>query len=90
MSSWHTWNVLVKRAGIGGPSTSRHEIDTVHLMDANSQTLACNYLPVIYTFRLLMSFIGLLRGMGVNLLIAFNFYGLSARVYEVNLAEGGR
>ena len=80
MYSWHTWNVLVKRAGIGGPSTSRHEIDTVHLMDANSQTLACNYLPVVYAFRLLMSFVGLLQEIGVNLLMAFNFYGAPAKL----------
>ena len=80
MCSWHTWNVLVKRAGIGGPSTSRHEIDTVHLMDANSQTLTCNYLPVVYAFRLLMSFVGLLQEIGVNLLMAFNFYGAPAKL----------
>ena len=89
MSSWHTWNILVKRAGIGGPSTSRHEIDTVCLMDANSRALACNCLPVVHAFRLLMSFVGLLQEIGVNLLMAFNFYGASAKLQEVNIAERG-
>ena len=80
MSSWHTWNILAKRAGSGGPSTSRCEIDAVRLMHANSQTLPCSYLPLVYIFWLLMSFTGLLRGMGVNLLIAFNFYGALSNV----------
>ena len=82
MSSWHTWNILVKRAGIRRPLTSRHEIDTVRFMDANSRTLTCNYLPVVYAFWLLMSFIGLPRGMGVNLLIEFNFYGPSKQCWR--------
>ena len=90
MSSWHTWNVLVKLAGIGGTSNRRHEIDAIRLMHANSQTLPCTYLPVVYNFRLLMSFIGLLRTIGVNLLIAFFFMGPSSKLLEVNLAEGGR
>ena len=80
MSSWHIWNILVKRAGTGGPSTSRCEIDTVRLMHANSQTLPCSYLPLIYIFWLLMSFIGLLREMVVSLLIAFNFYGAFIKI----------
>ena len=80
MSSWHTWNILVKRAGTGGPSTSRCEIDTVRPMHANSRTLPCSYFPSIYIFWLLMSFIGLLRGVGVNLLIAFNFYGALSKI----------
>ena len=37
-----------------------------------------------------MSFIGLLRAMGVNLLAAFNFYGAFIKLPEVNLAEAGR
>ena len=74
MSSWHTWNILVKLAGIGGTSNRRHDIDTIRPMHANSKTLPCSYLPVVYIFRLLMSFIGLLQLMGVDLLIAFNFY----------------
>ena len=75
MSYWHTWNILVKRAGTGGSSTSRCEIDTIRPMHANSRTLPCIYLPLAYIFWLLMSFIGLLRMMGINLLIAFKFYG---------------
>ena len=75
MSSWHTWNILVKRAGSGGPSNSRCEIDTIRLMHTNSRILPCDCLPVICDFWLLMSFIGLLRMMGVNLLIAFFFNG---------------
>ena len=80
VSSWHTWNILVKRAGTGGPSTSRCEIDTVRLMHANSQTLPRSYLPLVYIFWLLMSFIGLLREMVVSLLIAFNFYGAFIKI----------
>jgi len=74
VSSWHTWNILVKRAGSGGALSSRHEIDTIRPMYANSRTLLCSYLPSVYIFWLLISFIGLLRVMGMNLLIAFNFY----------------
>ena len=89
MSSWYMWSVLMKQAGIGGTSKRRHEIDTIRLMHTNSQTLPCSYLTVVYIFRLLMSFIGLLRVMGVDLLIAFNFYRASAKLQEVNLAESG-
>ena len=70
----------MKRAGIGGPLTSRHEIDTVPLKDANSRTLASKYLPVVCAFRLLMSFVGLLQEIGVNLLMAFNFYGALSKI----------
>ena len=88
--SWHPWNILVNLAGIGGTSNRRHEIDTVRLMHANSRTIPCNYLPAVYIFWLLMGFIGLLRGMGVNLLIAFFFMGPSSKSPEVNVAERGR
>ena len=73
MSSWHARNILVKRAGTGGSSKSRHEIDTIRPMYANSRTLSCSYLPLVCIFWLFMSFIGLLRGMGVNSLTAFKF-----------------
>ena len=82
MSSWHTWNILMKRAGIGGPLTSRHEIDTVPLKDANSRTLASKYLPVVCAFRLLMSFVGLLQEIGVNLLIVLIFYRALSQIAE--------
>ena len=75
VSWWHTWNILAKRAGFRGPSTSRCETDTIRSMHANSRTLPCSYLPLVYIFWLLMSFIGLLRMMGVHLLIAFKIYG---------------
>ena len=45
-----TWKILVKRAGTGGPSNSRYEIDTVRLMHANWQSLPCSYLPVACIF----------------------------------------
>ena len=80
MPSWHPWNILVNLDGIGGTSNRRHEIDTVRLRHANSQTLPCSCLPVVCIFWFLMSFIGLLRGMGVNLLIEFNFYGAFSQI----------
>ena len=88
-SIWCMWNILVKWAGGRGALSQRCRIATIRLMHANSRTLPCSYLPAVCIFWLLISFIGLLRVMGVNLLIAFNFYGPSSKLQEVNLAEGG-
>ena len=41
-TSW--WNGLEAR----GASNSRHEIDTIRPMHANSRTLPCRYLPLAY------------------------------------------
>ena len=91
MSSWHTWNILKNRAGNIGPSNSKHhEIDTVRLMRGNSRVPPRPCLLVQNIFRLLMSLIGLLRVLGVNLLIVFIFYVASAKLPEVNLVERGR
>ena len=90
MSSWHTWNILKNRAGNIVPSNSRHhENDTVRSMRGNSRIPPRPCLRVRYTFRLLMSFMGLLRVMGVNLLIALIFMGPSAKLPKANLAERG-
>ena len=89
VSSWHTWNILAKQAGSGGPLNSRHEIDTIRPMHANSQTLPCSYLPLAYIFWLLISFIGLLQQWAWIQWLPSNFIGPSLKLPEVNLAEGG-
>ena len=70
----------MKRVGSGGAPTCRHRTVIVRLMHANSKTLPCSYLPAVYVFQLLMSFIGLLQEIGVNLMMAFNFYGGKAKL----------
>ena len=58
----------------------RCRIDAIRPMHANSRTIPCSYLSVVCILWLLMSFIGLLRGMGVNFFIAFNFHGALSKI----------
>ena len=80
MSSWRIWNIWLNSAGSWGASNYRCKFGNVRPMRTNSRTLPCNYLSVMYIFQELMSFIGLLQEIGINLLTAFNFNGALSKI----------
>lgn len=85
------WNVFMKRSVSGDASNSRCEVDTIRPMHPKSRTLPCSWLLVWHIVRFLMSFVRLLRGMGVNLFIVCVqiLWGPQlSKLQEVNLAEG--
>ena len=85
MSSWRMWNVWMKRAGSRGALNHSCRIDTIPPMHGNSQSLWCSCLLALYIFWYLMSFNGILRQIGIDLLIIPNFFGVWAKLQEINL-----
>ena len=70
----------MKLAGSRGALNHRCRIDIIRPMHGNSKSAPCECLLVMHRFWYLVSLIGLLRVMGVNLLIAFTVLGACIKV----------
>ena len=67
--------VVMTKRWSGGAPTCRHRTVIIRLMNANSGTIPCNYLSVVYGFGISMSYRFAARNRRQLSLMAFNFYG---------------